>query len=63
MLIMLLEHLGSDLNTWKGHIFLLQDTADIHYLDSSFFSSCMQIEGIISNKDLGVDDDNEIEFF
>ena len=63
MLIMLLEHLGSDLNTWKGHIFLLQDTADIHYLDSSFFSSCMQIEGIISNKDLGVDDDNEMEFF
>lgn len=61
MLVMLFEHLGSDLTTWKEHIFLLQDTADIHYLDSSFFSSCMQIEGIITNKDLSVDD--EMEFF
>ncbi len=63
MLVMLLEHLGSDLTSWREHIFILQDTADIHYLDSSFFSSCMQIEGIISNKDLGVDDDNDMEFF
>ncbi|MDD2356413.1 MAG: response regulator [Thiovulaceae bacterium] len=63
MFVMLLEHLGNDLTSWREHIFLLQDTADIHYLDSSFFSSCMQIEGIISNKDLDVDDDNDMEFF
>lgn len=62
-LTMLLEHLGSDLSSWREHIFILQDTADIHYLDSSFFSSCMQIEGIISDKDLGDDDDNDMEFF
>ena len=64
MLIMLLEHLGSDLSNWRDHIFILQDTADIHYLDSSFFSSCIQIEGIINDKHIDAhDDDNDMEFF
>lgn len=62
-LVMLLEYLGSDLASWREHIFSLQDTADIHYLDSSFFSSCMQIEGIVGNKELAVEDDNDMEFF
>jgi len=62
-MVMLMEHLGSDLVSWREHIFSLQDTADIHYLDSSFFSSCMQIEGIIGNKELEVEDDNDMEFF
>lgn len=62
-MVMLMEHLGSDLVSWREHIFSLQDTADIHYLDSSFFSSCMQIEGIIGNKELAVEDDNDMEFF
>lgn len=62
-LAMLLEHLGTDLSSWREHIFVLQDTADIHYLDSSFFSSCMQIEGIISDKKLDVEDENDLEFF
>ncbi|MCX6074187.1 MAG: response regulator [Campylobacterales bacterium] len=63
MLVMLTEYLGSDLTSWREHIFSLQDAGDIHYLDSSFFSSCMQIEGIIGNKQLDVDDDNDMEFF
>ncbi len=62
-MVMLMEHLGSDLASWREHIFSLQDTADIHYLDSSFFSSCMQIEGIIGKKELEVEDENEMEFF
>lgn len=63
-LLMLLEHLGADLTSWREHIFMLQDTADIHYLDSSFFSSCMQIEGIIGNKEVAADDDDDgMEFF
>jgi len=62
-LIMLLEHLGGDLASWREHIFALQDTSDIHYLDSSFFSSCMQIEGIISDKEVATDDDNDFELF
>lgn len=62
-LIMLLENLGYDLVSWRRHIFELQDTQDIHYLDSSFFSSCMQIEGIMGNKEIDVDDENDMEFF
>lgn len=61
MLIMLIEHLWSDLTSWREHIFTLQDAADIHYLDSSFFSSCMQIEQIVGNKVIMTDD--EIDFF
>lgn len=61
--VMFMEHLGSDLVSWRNHIFSLQDAGDIHYLDSSFFSSCMQIEGIISDKEIETDDDNEMEFF
>lgn len=62
-MISMMEYLGHDLSTWREHIFELQDTADIHYLDSSFFSSCMQIEGIISNKEISADDDNDFELF
>lgn len=62
-MVMLMEHLGADLSTWREHIFGLQDAADIHYLDSSFFSSCVQIEGILGNKEVETDDDDEMEFF
>lgn len=63
MLVMLTEHLGNDLASWREHIFELQDSADIHYLDSSFFSSCMQIEQIIGNTHIDSDNDNDMEFF
>ena len=64
MLLTLLEHLGEDLKSWREHLFVLQDTLDIHYLDSSFFSSCVQIEGIVMNQDVGSDDDdNDLELF
>lgn len=62
MLIMLLEHLLGDLTTWREHIFVLQDTADIHYLDSSFFSSCVQIESIVGDKEVSTNEDS-MEFF
>lgn len=62
--LMLLEHLGHDLGSWRSHIFEVQDAQDIHYLDSSFFSSCMQIEGMVSDKAVvSAEDDNEMEFF
>ena len=60
---MLLKHFALDLSSWRENIFIVQNTQDIHYLDSSFFSSCMQIEGIICEKELGVDDENDMEFF
>jgi len=63
VLVMLTEHLGSDLRAWRQHIFELQDATDIHYLDSSFFSSCMQIEQIIGNQNIDSDHDSDMEFF
>lgn len=63
-MLLLMENLGYDLASWREHIFELQDTADIHYLDSSFFSSCIQIEGIITNKEIqAADDDDDFELF
>lgn len=62
-LVMLIEHLGNDLSSWREHLFGLQDAADIHYLDSSFFSSCMQIEQIVGNTQITTDDDNDLELF
>lgn len=62
-LIALLKCLGSDLRAWREHIFNLQDALDIHYLDNSFFSSCVQIEGLIDDRDTEVNSDTEIKFF
>lgn len=62
----LLEFLGyfkNDLSSWIEHVFELQDTQDIHYLDGSFFSSCMQIESIITGTEVDLGDEGEIEFF
>lgn len=61
-MIILLDHLGHDLSAWREHIFELKDSVDIHYLDSSFFSSCIQIEGILSNK-VVEEEDNDLELF
>lgn len=61
-----LEFLGyfkNDLSNWIEHVFELQDTQDIHYLDGSFFSSCMQIETIITGTEVDLGDEGEIEFF
>lgn len=62
-LSMLLEHILSDLANWRNTIFVRKDTKDIHYLDSSLLSSCMQIEAIVSQKAADVHDDNELELF
>jgi hypothetical protein len=61
-----LEFLGyfkNDLSNWIEHVFEAQDTQDIHYLDGSFFSSCMQIETIITGMEVDLGDEGEIEFF
>lgn len=61
-----LEFLGyfkNDLSSWIEHVFELQDTQDIHYLDGSFFSSCMQIESIMTGIEVDLGEEGEIEFF
>jgi len=63
-LALLLEHVLDDLVNWRNTIFVSQSTADIHYLDSSLLSSCMQIDAILSEKVASSDDDDdELELF
>lgn len=43
-------HLVNDISRWRENIFVKQEANDIHYLDSSLLSSCLQIESIFDNK-------------
>lgn len=61
--LIFLEGLKNDLTAWIHHIFEMQDALDIHYLDASFFSSCMQIESIITGTEVDLGDEVDIEFF
>lgn len=45
----LLLGIQQDLVYWRKNIFVDQNALDIHYLDSSFFSACLQIELILSD--------------
>lgn len=63
-LSMLLEHMLEDLSNWRNTIFVTRGTADIHYLDSSLLSSCMQMDALLSEKiATSNDDDDELELF
>ncbi len=51
-----------DLSSWREHIFVVQDTPDIHYLDASLLDNCSEIEALINpdfeevlNEDEGLD--------
>jgi len=41
---LLLSGIMDDLKRWRHHIFITQEAKDIHYLDASLLSSCLQIE-------------------
>lgn len=60
-MISLLGGVLSDLTSWRKSIFIDQIANDIHYLDASLLSSCLQIEMIFEKKE--IDNDDEIEFF
>ena len=59
----MLLNLLHDLNAWRENVFITQVARDIHYLDASLLSSCIQIEAIFEEKKADVDGDDEIEFF
>ena len=58
----ILLNIAYDLASWRENIFIKQSAIDIHYLDASLLSSCMQLESIFV-PDSENKDDNEIEFF
>ena len=39
-----LSSIADDLSSWYYNIFVQQNVVDIHYLDSSLLSSCLQME-------------------
>lgn len=53
----------NDLSAWIEHLFERQDAEDIHYLDCSLYSSCMQIETIINGTEFDTGEEGEVEFF
>lgn len=60
-LLLILKSILDDLTHWRNSIFVESDTNDIHYLDSSLLSSCLQAQMIF--EEAVVDDDNDMEFF
>jgi two-component system chemotaxis response regulator CheY len=63
-LIDILYNIHTDLTTWVDNIFIAQTAANIHFLDSSLLSSCLQIEMSFGDCSMDIeDDDDDIEFF
>jgi len=58
----MLLNLLHDLNAWRENVFITQVARDIHYLDASLLSSCIQMESIFEEKAVSTEDD-DIEFF
>jgi len=57
----MLLNLLQDLTSWREQIFIKQEALNIHYLDASLLSSCMQIEAILDEKT--IDEGDDLEFF
>jgi len=61
---MFLDNILLDLKSWRHTIFIMQETEDIHYLDSSLFSSCLQMELSLTGVKFDDDEDDDgIDFF
>jgi len=61
-MILFLENIIIDLSSWRKIVFIEQSANDIHYMDSSLFSSILQLE-LIFNTDQKNEDDDEFELF
>ncbi len=61
-MVLLLTNMISDLSSWRKTIFIRQEANDIHYLDSSLLSSCLQIEMIFNENEIEEEDDG-LELF
>lgn len=61
-MLILLQSVSEDLMQWRQMIFVSQEANDIHYLDASLLSSCLQIKMDFGE---GVDEaeENELELF
>lgn len=62
VLLLFLDTIRIDLCDWRSKIFIKKSAKDIHYLDSSLFSSCLQLQ-LKLGAGGGETDDNELELF
>ena len=60
---LLLESILHDLVSWRNTIFETQEAENIHYLDSSLFSSCLQVEGMFTETTVEDADEDDLELF
>jgi len=61
---MFLENIFYDLKKWRVSVFEDKSTTDIHYLDSSLFASCLQLElSLTGVKPEDEGEDDGFEFF
>ena len=63
-IVLFLAGIQSDLSDWRNLIFIEQSSLDIHYLDSSLYSACLQIELALSEdvKEIESEEDDLILF-
>lgn len=59
-LLMILGSILGDLTSWRVSIFIASDANDIHYLDSSLLSSCLQARMIFEESAVESEDDFEL---
>lgn len=62
-LISFIQNIRVDLSSWRNTIFVDKTAIDIHYLDSSLLSSCIQIRLGGGNSGVDFEDANELELF
>jgi PAS domain S-box-containing protein len=61
-MLLFLENIISDFSSWRKIVFVDQTANDIHYMDSSLFSSILQLE-LIFNTDQKNEDEDDFELF
>jgi len=57
-----LSNIRADLVNWRTTVFASQSAQDIHYLDSSLFSSCLQVQMDFNGTDAVEEDELDIFF-
>lgn len=62
MLATFLLTILEDITNWRKTIFILKEARDIHYLDASLLSSCMQTEMLVQEKKPDIEE-SELELF
>jgi len=61
-LVLILEGLGNDLESWITNVFINRMTDDIHYFDASFANNTLEMEAIFTQTEIESDED-DLEFF